>query len=310
MSTKFHWTVSQSACCVYAADALRRGRSIVDEELARAVAEPAKLLHSEIAAAGLPADRLWRHLLPLSATVENNRQLVETALKKLHGASASIDLVAQRLGGRVADLEAAVHRALPELVKDMSNSAAPACEPMDAKAGPLLAAIGRLTDERLIVPDATVIVVPRTDPVGGTANLLYNSACIELVSDDSAAELPGLPELPEVLRLAWLVSQLNVDLPIFSENVHAGRRPMIAALSMLAVSLAAAEKAELSRCDLTTIKTALNAWQIEVRKANETAGVVLQWWETYLSSRPAWTVALRALDEMIGEDLLPPADRG
>ena len=46
------------------------------------------------------------------------------------------------------------------------------------------------------------------------AQLFYNSACIEAVDGEPVAGLS------EVLRLAWLVSQLNADLPMYRGEIH------------------------------------------------------------------------------------------
>ena len=106
--------------------------------------------------------------------------------------------------------------------------------------------MARLTDPQLLVSQADVLPVFPSGG-GGTSHLLYNSISIEMADDDPVAELP------EVLRLAWLVAQLNVDLPIFSENLQPGRRPLIASASMIPPVLTAAEEAELARYDLPSV---------------------------------------------------------
>ena len=46
-------------------------------------------------------------------------------------------------------------------------------------------------------------------------------------------EADPVADLPEVLRLAWLISQLNLDLPRFAENVSPLRRERVIALAMI-----------------------------------------------------------------------------
>ncbi len=303
MPIEIRWTVSHSASCVYAADLLRRGRSIVDRRLADAVADPAGKLIEEVNVAGLPVDRIWRHLLPLSARIESNHQLVETVLKKTMGADYSIGSITERLAGRIADLEAAAANAFPALLDEVSVGVPHLTEPWNVRGAALLQSIGRLTDERLVDSGAEVSLVYPSGGGGGVANLLYNSAIVEAVAADP------VPQLPELLRLSWLLSQLNIDVPIFSENIIMDHRPLVASLAMLPATLAAAERVELARCDPATISMSLQSWHVVGPAGIDLSDVVISWWETYASSRPAWNVALSALEQMVWPFSARPAAR-
>jgi len=293
MPIEIRWTVSHSASCVYAADLLRQGQSIVDRRLADAVADPAGRLIAEVNVAGLPGDRLWRHLLPLSARIESNRQLVETALKKTMGPDYSPGSTTERLAGRIGDLEAAVASAFPALLDEVSVGTPHLMEPWNARGAGLLQSIGRLTDERLVTSGAEVSLVYPLRRGGGVANLLYNSAIVEAVAADP------VPQLPELLRLSWLLSQLNIDVPLFSEDIGMDHRPLVASLAMLPATLAAAEQIELARCDPATISMSLQTWRVVGPPGIDLSDVVINWWETYARSRPAWNVALSALEQMV-----------
>ena len=293
MAIEIRWTVSLSASCVYAANVLRQGRPLADARLAEAVTEPARHLIAEIDAAGLADDRLWKHLLPLSARIENNRQLVETTLKKAVGPNHSNGSSVGRLAGCIADLELAVSKAMPEILDDVSVGAPHLMEPWNIRGDALLRSIGRLTDERLVVTGAEVSFVYPAERGGGLAALLHNSAMVEAIAADPVAELP------EWLRLTWLISQLNIDIPIFSENIGIAHRPLFAFLAMLPPTLAAAERIELARCNLETIDLALQTWRVVGTPQVNMAELLLNWWETYESSKPAWNVALAALEQMV-----------
>ena len=293
MSMDLRWICSLSASCLHVADMVRRRRSLNDAESVAALVEPAAHLQNEITAAGLPEDLFWRHLMPQSARIESNRELAETVLRKVIGAGARVGAVAPRLAGRIGELEAAVLRAAEGWVDDVAARASFMQEQWTLHGGNLLTAIGRLTDERLIVPSAEVVVVFPATGGAGAAHLLYNSVTIEAVSADP------VDGLPEVVRMAWLLSQLNVDLPMFSENIHRDRRPLVAALSMLAATLAAAEQIELIRDGPQIVETAVERWHVEGPAGVALAEVTRRWWQTYLDARPPWNVALAALDKMI-----------
>ena len=70
---------------------------------------------------------------------------------------------------------------------------------------------------------------------------------------------------------------------------------------MLPGVLQASETVELSELTPFTIAEALPAWKIEVAADKDIAGTLLTWWDTYRQTRPAWGIALAALDQMIGD---------
>ena len=308
MSTEMRWIISQSASCFHAAEMLRRGRPAANPELAGAIAEPVERLISEVLFLGLDEERFWSHLLPQSARIENNRQLANVVLKKSLGSAPRSEAAVDRLAGRIADVEAAVRRVLPELVEDLTATASAVREAWETSGQGVLERVGRLTDGRLIVSGAEVNLVYPASGGGGRAHLPYNSVTIEAMPADPHADLP------ESVRLAWMLSQLNLDLPIFSENIRPDRQAAIAALAMLPPTLAAAEEMEFACCSLDTIASAIDAWDLlrpeagrrpdgpEADASNDSAlaQVVQQWWETCLDSQPAWHVALAGLDRMVG----------
>ena len=108
-------------------------------------------------------------------------------------------------------------------------------------------------------------------------------------------------ELPETLRLAWLLSQLNLDVPVFSEYLPAGRLEQVAPLAMLPVVLAAAEVVELARVDHRSLRMAIECWHLPTKLPDDVEERLLRWWQTYLESSTRWTVALTALDQMLRE---------
>jgi hypothetical protein len=292
MNTELRWIAGQSASCLHATEALRRGRPLIDARMAASVTAPARELLRQVEACGLPEEKFFYHLVPLSAGIESNRELAQTALRKTIGSGPRAESMIGSLAGWIGDVEVAVRRDLPGMVDELLDMVRP-LESHWSKLGPaILDRVGQLTDERLIVPRADVIVVYPATGGGWQAHLDYNSVRVEPVGTDS------VDRLPHILRLVWLLAQLNVDLPIFSERIPAGHRPAIAALAMLPVVLAAASGLELATCDLATIRLALQEWQIEVDSKDDTAETVFDWWETYQASKPPTTVALAALHQM------------
>lgn len=281
------WKASLSASALYAADAILRGRAAAGDPLVEPLRESAHALGREIGAAGLPEARFWQHLLPLAAGIESNRQLAETALAKTLGVHPRAQALAGPLAGRIADCERAALQAAPDLVDALAARAQPLHAEWNARGDALLATVARLTDARLVPPGAEVVAVWPATGGPGTACLDYNLVLLE------APEAEAVPAMAPAVRVVWLLAQLNQDLPVFSEGLPRGRLALLAAAATLPPTLAAAEEMGLHRCDHATIEAALGTvpWPV----ASKT---LLSWWDTYLSGRPPWHVALAALDRM------------
>lgn len=293
MGMELRWTASLSASCFHIVDAVRRKLPLIDERLNESVVPTAQQFIAELENASLPVPRLLRNFAAWSARIENNTELVQTVVSKSQSLVSRDHPLVSRLAGRVADLENAFRKVFPKVAEELPLRARPLREQWDARGPGLIRQIGLGTDERLIVPNADVILVQPVLGGGGASHLLVNSVRIE------AMLVNPVPELPEVLRLGWLLSQLNNDLPIFGENVPADRLALIAPLAMLPTTLAAGEVVELCTVSIESIGKALQAWRPALPANVDMAPLLFDWWETYRETRPQWSVALSALDRMI-----------
>ncbi|MEX2175592.1 MAG: hypothetical protein WD872_14610 [Pirellulaceae bacterium] len=293
MPTQLRWKPAFTTSCLHLADGLARGLAPVDPGLAEAIGEPAARLKSAIEATGAPPGRLWRQLAGLSGSNDSARQIAETALVKTIGRVERLEVVVGNLAGRIADLQTAVRGYLPNLIEELSLRERPIREQWEARGPGLLWQVANLTEEQLLVPEANVLLVQPAFGGAGQAHMSYNSARIEAVLANPHAELP------EVVRLAWLVAQLQLDLPIHGENIHADRLPHVARLAMLPPVLRGAEGVELTRYSPELVRQAVAAWQIAVPPGIDVVAILEDWWETYQLGRPPFRVALEALDQMI-----------
>jgi hypothetical protein len=269
-------------------------RPLADGRLAEALHVPSALLAAEIRSANLPATRFWAHLIPLAANLDVRRQLVETAVVKTAGRSPRLEAIVSTVASAVAAVEAAGNAALPNLAEELELRQRPLREQWEARGSGLMQHLGCLTDPALVVEGCPVLLVHPALGGGGAAHLRYNSVRIEAVLANPVAELP------EVVRLAWLIAQLHLDLPAWSEAIHAARLPHIAAYAMLPAVLAAAEYVELARLTPETLRLAIEAWRLAVPPGVDAATLISDWWQTYQADRPPWRVALQALDQMFG----------
>lgn len=288
MTSTLTWRASSSTSALSAAAALTRGEILADAALAAVLMGPAAELQAEVQELNLPVEPLWRNLLGLSATLGNNRELARLALIKTVGRGAKAESVEQRLAGAIGSIEAAFQRHFPKLEEELPLRIGPLREQWEARGPGFLRQIGVLTDERLLVEQAEVVVIHPSLGGGGEAWLPANQVRIEGVLANP------FPQLPEVVRLGWLISQLNLDLPALSENVQPTRLPRAAGIAMLPAALAAGREVELCQDSPELLAQAITNWRLSAD-----AIVITQWWETYCEGRPPFAVALAALDKML-----------
>jgi hypothetical protein len=293
MTAEWRWVASFSASCLHAAQAILRGKNFVNPQLAEAISPSAVALGEEIRAAGPFESRFWRHLNALGHQIENNRELASTAIRKTLGPNSTQEATIARLATLIGQLESAMQLAVPQMVDELTRRSRPLRELWDAYGFGMLKSIGGRTDERLVIERAEIVLVYPVTGGGGAAQLVNNSVRIEAVLTNN------VPQLPEVVRLAWLVAQVNNDLPMFSEKLHADRLALVASMAMLPATLQAAQELELCSDDSSLLTLAVPSWIEEPLPADAAENLAL-WWQTYQETRPAWDTALQALDKMLG----------
>jgi hypothetical protein len=288
MAIELRWLASTAASSLHAAQAMLGGASLVDTETSEAIANPVLSLAGALSTLGLDEGKFFEHAIPQSARYDAPLQLAEVVLAKL-GSPGDRVRMAARLSQTLVALYAAFQQANPRALDELELRAEPLRGQWEARGPGLMATVARLTEKDLVVAEADVILIQPVLGGAGAAHWLYNSVRIEAVLANPIAELP------EVVRLGWLLSQLNLDLPKFQGNLRLDRLLQVGPLAMIPPVLAAAQEVELARMDEPTLALALTPWKAAVIEP----GKLLEWWVTYQSTSPPWTIALGALDRML-----------
>lgn len=295
------WKASESASGLYAATCISGGLPVADARLAEAFVPALDFALAEFVACGVPADLLLPIMTGLAAHgVEDNRQLVELSFARLIGEKslvpASASRLATALGGLKAAFLSAFHQTCADesrpLVDELLLRGRPLLEQWEARGPGLLLQIVRSTEEKVAAEAAEVTLVYPLVGGNGFAHRAVNTVSFEAVLANP------VERLPEVLRLAWLLSQLNLDLPMYSENIAAEHRDSVAQWAMVPPVLAAAEHVELAQLSQETVAEAIEAWRLP-EASDDQAEILLHWWATYQEGSTSWAVALAALERML-----------
>ncbi len=292
------WTPNPSASALHAAHAICMfGDKLADARVGECIGPYAAGLSDWISTT-CPFDtaRFWSVLVGHAVVIDSNTELAKVVLHKSAAQTNSGTAISQ-LAGYVSDIEAAYNQLFPKFLEQIPLRARPLQEHWLGYGPGLLAHLGRLTQKDLLVSEARVVLLQPILGGAGVAHIDQNLVRIEAVLTNPQVELP------EVVRLAWLLSQLHLDLPMHSESFGANLLARLAPLAMLPPILAAAEVMELSKCDELTAELAVEQWHIPVPRDKdihtELVPVMMDWWETYLQTRPNWHTAMQAFAKML-----------
>lgn len=282
------WKASLSVSALHAATCHAQGLGGVDPEFACLIAEPTDMLVATIRTYHLDPLDLLPAFTNWASDFENNRQLVEIALGRAYGIHPVPPSLVSPLAAAIAHLESVVLAARPEIVDELALRARPLQQQWSARGPGLMKELARLTAENFVASAAEIMLVMPWIGGAGRADSKNNRVLIEAVLANPHADLP------ETLRLGWLLAQLNVDLPEYAEAIPTGRCKYFAKLAAVPAILAAAETVEWSSCSAATIERALECWHI-ARYDKQLADVLFRWWRTYCEGKQPWAIAWRAL---------------
>jgi hypothetical protein len=239
-------------------------------------------------------DRFFEHLPPLAAEFSGYREISRFALTRLIHSERAARLAAPyaELLAEIADASVPHIKRLESALDEQFSSLQSTWE---ADGVALLDNVTLWTDRAIAADDLSVFGVAPVRSGGGAAYPAFNRVCIEIVGETS------LPDLPEVVRLVWLVSQLNLDLPMFCEALTPRRAHWVTKLAMLTAVIAGWYNRDAGPLNELQIGTALGAWMGELPEAAAILPALVQWWGVYCERRPAWPVALQALDQYLAK---------
>lgn len=243
----------------------------------------------------LTQERFWELIFQLVIDCSGARDLAERLSVRSLPATARTTHLLEDLTAAIQIAMAAAEAEQPNFQREIQLRMLPIREQWEAFGPGLWHQLAQWLDPTLFVEKAQVYLVLPARGGFGWAHLSTNRCHIEAVLANSH------PQLTEVLRLCWLLSQLDFERPQYSEMINARRLRRVAGLAMLPPVLSAAEELGLCRFDSALLLTALETWAQE-SPGNATtalAEVLAVWWETLRAGQSEWSVALAGLDRML-----------
>ena len=288
---QLHRLTDPTVSCLYAAGAALTKPFLIGSTVPESVEQAIAAVRTVLEESYIPAAAFWDHIVPLSAG-RSPAEAVEVALIKIVGREQA-RMHQSRINAAIMSLRSSFALTFPGNTDEVASAITALRQRWDREGAGLLNRVVNWTEPGVLVGEATVVAVSPLRNGGGIAYLPYNLACIEVVSADPIAELP------ETVRLAWLLSVLNLDLPIYSENLKPERLRLISGLAMIPVVLTAAQELSLASSDDMTIALAVDKWFLPGECPAPLVAAVVQWWDVYRTLRTPWAASLQALEKLL-----------
>lgn len=291
---ELRWQPNFDVSAMHASWAVHSGRHLLDAPLHSELAPAAAELGQLGGLCHVPSSVFWRQLLSLAADEPSNQQLATRLLSRLGPDALSSPSRVSELAAAISRCESIVRRRFPNMIEELALRCGPLQQAWEARGPGLLFLVGEATEVGFITESATVLLVQPVVGGDGMAHITTNRVHIEALLTDADSRLP------ETLRLAWLLGQLNLDRPVYSEQVHGHALAEVAELALLPAVLAAAENVQLARLDEAAVELALEHWlRIPADRREALANILMAWWETASQSQWPWSTSLAALAKML-----------
>lgn len=298
--TRIRWEIGDRLSPLHAARCWAAGEPGIDPALARAISDPLTRLTQRLTEADVDLAMFWRVLVARAATVSVDDS--QPARQALHAAGLSellLDPTASAIVTMLAETRLAFQERLPKLAQQLDLRGRPLRQQWEAYGPGLLRQIGRQTHESFIPKSATVLLLAPYRGGDGDCNPAAGTLWVEAVLTHP------VPEVPEVLRLAWLITRIGLTTALNQGDPEQSaaavdRRRELVGLALLPAVLQAG--AELELCPpidqpSQLLGKALQTWDVQADQP--LARTLEHWWAQSRQLKPAFPVALKALEKML-----------
>lgn len=303
-NTRISWTPHPRLSAIHAAYVVAGGGRCVDPKTERLLVTPVTELNNRLLSASVDVGRFWRRLIVEVAGERGDgdrgdSRAVEIALSDGGLSELQLEPNAQGVSRLIADCRSVYAAQLPKLADQLRLRARPLKERWDAYGPGLLRAIAsRIWDgsppEDWWPPRVEALLLQPARGGAGGFDPDSQRVWVEAMLTDAN------PAVPEVLRVAWLVSRVAIELHTREKSgEHSRRLPW--PFASIPIVLAAATDLELISATPMPVRAAMGLWDLGDHRQ---ADVVERWWRERERAGTPLPVSLKTLAEM-----LRPSDR-
>ncbi len=291
------WRGDTQLSAIHAAYVVATDAVCSDRKTQQALVAPATEINNRLLSASVDVASFWRRLFAEYAFDSASDRAVEIALISAGGSELQLEQTAAAISNRLGECRLAFHSRFPKLADQLELRLVPLKQRWDEVGSELLSAIADQIWEDRPPADwwpARVTGVAVQPMRGGDGD--YDSDAVKFWIEALLSDAD--PDVPEVLRVAWLLTQLALQIQMrekSSETVSGmpwtlGSVPIVLSASIDAGIIPGGNDRQ--------IEATLQLWRLGDWS---TARTLHTWWQQWQKNKSPMPVAVKALDKMLGQ---------
>jgi hypothetical protein len=294
--TKIQWVSHPELSAAHAAYLVATRAQCNDPKTEQALIQPVTEVNNRLFASAVDVSQFWQQYLLQIISDVPMEQACGFALLSAGANEMQVDQTTKAIVNRMADARIAFNSRYPKLAEQLDLRARPLRERWETYGPGLLNQVGKQIwgdrpPEEWWMPNVTALMVQPMRGGDGGCDASSSRLWLEAMLTDVD------PRVPEVLRVAWLVTTMAID--NYARETSGDLRLMRPwSLVSVPLVLSAASEMELVRGDVLPIGEAMKLWHFGDAQVAQT---VSQWWAVQADSTAPMPARLKRLDEMLPE---------
>jgi hypothetical protein len=308
-NVKLRWTSQSPLSAIHAAHAVATGATCNDRKTEQALASPVAEINSRLLSASLDIAAFWKRLHAETLFQVPPEQACAIALSAAGCSELQVDQTARVILNRLGDSRVAFDRRFPKLSEQLKLRGRPLRDQWETYGPGLLSNITQQIWNDSPPADwwpsrvEAILVQPMRGGDGG-----YDADAARIWIEAVLTDID--PSVPEVLRLAYLITQLAIDSHTRERSSDGTSTSLPWTIGLVPITLTAGKELELVRSPGLPIDTAMRLWNIG---SAEIATTTQRWWDNHQSKATPLPVALKELSTHLSQivgSAPKPADLG
>ncbi len=291
--TSVRWVAQVELSAAHAAFVVATGAPCTDTKTEQRLIAPVTEINNRLLSASLDIGVFWEQYLLEVLREAEMQQACSVALMWSGCNEMQLDQTAKAISSRLSDARLGFLQRFPKLSEQLDLRARPLRERWETYGQGLLHEVGRLIwnepPSDWWPATATALMVQPMRGGDGGYDIERNKLWMEAVLTDVD------PTVPEVLRMAWLITRMAIESYIREKSTDQSLATPWSLVSVPLV-LTSGEELELIRGRELPIRRAMELWQFGDAS---TADTLADWWQQFRRGSQPLPAALKVLDQRL-----------
>lgn len=294
------WRNDPQLSAIHAAYVVATDAACADKKTHQVLVRPATEINHRLLSASLDVATFWERLFAEYAFDPGNTRACEIALIDAGCSELQLDQTASAISSFLGECRIAFQQRFPKLSEQLELRGKPMKENWSQIGTNLLSEIanqiwrGSPPDDWWPSKVDGLLVHPMR---GGDGSFDAETGKFWVEAVVNAPD----PDVPEVLRVAWLLTQIAIERQVREQSSESATG-MPWGLGAVPLVLDAAVKTSLISAGESAIHAALRLWRLGDEAS---AATIANWWQQWQSNASPMPIALKALGRMLADEERP-----